>query len=198
MEPQLNGKVEACDALDADSISAGSPTYKMNITRQRVTAHRSIMLKLSKIIEILKLNSSVEFAHEASSILESISYSPPEGFAFHAERFVYLIPEILGEDVDKAETLWPDWKREMIRLWMMPTEQCFVELYFSLWIGKKVSKSAGKTSNIKPFKSKLLQNTVKGVTFHEEATKRKTTPVYGFTFEEDDSVVECWRCELVV
>ena len=53
---------------------------------------------------------------------------------------------------------------------------------YSLQIGKKGFKTSGK-----PFKSKQLVNTVKGVITH---------PILGipaFTFEEDDSFVECRR-----
>lgn len=54
-------------------------------------------------------------------------------------------------------------------------------------IGKKVEKNLSG----KPFKSGSKINTVKGVVKH---------PVLGipaFTFEEDDSYVECRRCQVV-
>lgn len=53
-----------------------------------------------------------------------------------------------------------------------------------LAVGTKVSKISGK-----PFKSGSKVNTIKGVTHH---------PVFhdkpAYSFEEDDSVVEAWRC----
>lgn len=53
------------------------------------------------------------------------------------------------------------------------------------WIGKKVFKTSGK-----PFKSQFKVNTVKGVTTNPH------TNFPAFTFEEDDSVVDAWKCEL--
>ena len=50
-------------------------------------------------------------------------------------------------------------------------------------IGFKVKKRSKK-----PFKSGKKINTVKSITVHAE------TSHLGFTFEDDDSVVECWRC----
>ncbi len=54
-------------------------------------------------------------------------------------------------------------------------------------IGLKVKKPSGK-----PFKSGSKENTIKGVVMHPVL---KNT--FAFTFEEDDSCVECRRCELV-
>ncbi len=51
------------------------------------------------------------------------------------------------------------------------------------FIGQKVTKSR------KPFKSGSKVNTVAGVVIHHP------TGLPGFTFVEDDSVVECWRCQ---
>jgi hypothetical protein len=54
-------------------------------------------------------------------------------------------------------------------------------------IGKKVTKLRdGK--NPKPFKSRLIVNTVKGIINHPILNRP------AFTFEEDDSFVECRRC----
>lgn len=50
-------------------------------------------------------------------------------------------------------------------------------------IGHQVYKRSNK-----PFKSGNKVNTVKSITVHTETAR------LGFTFEEDDSVVECWRC----
>jgi len=51
-------------------------------------------------------------------------------------------------------------------------------------VGKRVRKKSGK-----PFKSHLAANTVSGVAPHPQTGR------LGYTFREDDSVVECWRCE---
>jgi len=59
-----------------------------------------------------------------------------------------------------------------------------VDLYQHL-IGQLVKKRSNK-----PFKSGNKVNTVKGITTHNETMR------LGFTFEDDDSVVECWRCVL--
>ena len=58
--------------------------------------------------------------------------------------------------------------------------------YISL-IGKKVTKTSPK-----PFKSGKKVNTVKDIVPHPIMKDKM-----GFTFEEDDSIVECWRCKLV-
>jgi hypothetical protein len=54
------------------------------------------------------------------------------------------------------------------------------------WIGKQVVKNSGK-----PFKSGDTVNTVKGLTTNLQ------TGNSAFTFEEDESNVECWRCKLL-
>lgn len=54
------------------------------------------------------------------------------------------------------------------------------------WIGKKVTKTSPK-----PFKSGRKVNTVKGVVEHN------LMKVPAFTFQEDESVVECRRCIVV-
>lgn len=72
----------------------------------------------------------------------------------------------------------------------MPTEMDLVS--WSKMIGKTVSKrraSAGREP--KPFKSGFKVNTVKGLIFHPQLN------VPAFTFEEDDSYVECRKCILV-
>ena len=55
-------------------------------------------------------------------------------------------------------------------------------VYYS-YIGKQVAKKSKK-----PFKSGEKVNTVTGVTINEQ------TGNPAFTFEEDDSNVECFRC----
>ena len=57
-------------------------------------------------------------------------------------------------------------------------------------IGKRVSKGSitRKETNNKPFKSGLVINTVKGVITHP------TLDIPAYTFDEDDSYVECRRC----
>ena len=65
-------------------------------------------------------------------------------------------------------------------------------------IGKKVSKGSiteepkcKRANKFKPFKSGFKVNTVKGVITHPIIN------VPAYTFEEDDSYVECRRCKLV-
>lgn len=59
-------------------------------------------------------------------------------------------------------------------------------------IGKRVWKNPKTDSKFepKPFKSGLKINTVTGVVRHEQ------TGGWAFTFAEDDSKVECFRCSL--
>ena len=54
-------------------------------------------------------------------------------------------------------------------------------------VGSKSNKET-KETNIKPFKSGLMINTVKGIINHPQLN------VPAFTFVEDDSYVECRRC----
>lgn len=58
--------------------------------------------------------------------------------------------------------------------------------------GQKVWKNPKTTSKSepKPFKSGLKVNTVTGVVIHEQTGRP------GFTFAEDASVVECFRCSI--
>jgi hypothetical protein len=61
-------------------------------------------------------------------------------------------------------------------------------------IGKRVSKTAfkkKKDTQPKPFKSGFLINTVKGVINHP------TLNIPAYTFYEDESYVECRRCETI-
>lgn len=60
-------------------------------------------------------------------------------------------------------------------------------------IGKKVEKcSIGRQEeNGKPFKSGSITNTVKSIIIHP------ILEVFAYTFEEDDSYVECRRCKVV-
>jgi len=62
-------------------------------------------------------------------------------------------------------------------------------------IGKKTQKTtSGRTNNHrrgKPFKSGFMINTIKGIINHEQLN------VPAYTFEEDDSYVECKRCEII-
>lgn len=46
----------------------------------------------------------------------------------------------------------------------------------------------------KPFKSKSLTNTVWDVVLMTDLTEKLGKNVYGFSFMEDESIVECWRC----
>ena len=58
-------------------------------------------------------------------------------------------------------------------------------------IGKKVRKTSKRDNQPKPFKSTFLTNTVKGIIDHPQLH------IPAFTFEEDNSYVECRRCILV-
>lgn len=60
---------------------------------------------------------------------------------------------------------------------------------WATWIGKRVWKKTSNSSP-KPFKSGQQVNTVKGITKHDH------TDHFAFTFEEDVSKVECFRCRL--
>lgn len=55
--------------------------------------------------------------------------------------------------------------------------------HYKTMVGAVVHKNTNK-----PFKSRLRYNTVKGL------AKNEQTGIMGFLFEEDDSIVECWRC----
>jgi hypothetical protein len=68
-----------------------------------------------------------------------------------------------------------------------------MEVKYSQWIGKKVSKTnLRRDKNPKPFKSGLISNTVKNVTVNPNTGK------IAFSFEEDDSIVDCHICELSI
>lgn len=59
-------------------------------------------------------------------------------------------------------------------------------------IGKKVSKTTfAKGKSPKPFKSGFLINTVKDVVNHPQLN------IPAYTFIEDESYVECCRCEVI-
>ena len=71
----------------------------------------------------------------------------------------------------------------------------FTDAEQAVWptmIGKRVWKNPKTTSKFapKPFKSGQKINTVKAIVTHEQTGRP------GFTFEEDESVVECWRCSV--
>lgn len=53
-------------------------------------------------------------------------------------------------------------------------------------IGKTVFKKS-----LNPFKSGIKTATIKGFVINEQTQR------LAFTFEEDDSNVECWRCKLL-
>jgi hypothetical protein len=73
--------------------------------------------------------------------------------------------------------------------------RAFTEAEVQAWhgmVGQKVWKNPKTTSKFepKPFKSGFKINTVKAVVVHEQ-TQRP-----GFSFVEDESVVECFRCSI--
>lgn len=70
----------------------------------------------------------------------------------------------------------------------MSDEYDFSKLTDLSTIGKKVKKKSGK-----PFKSRLKENTVKGLIIHPHFTSR---PVIAYTFQEDDSFVSMEQCEV--
>jgi len=75
----------------------------------------------------------------------------------------------------------------------MSTTTVHPSVDYTLWVGKKVTKSGLRSNTTpKPFKSKLQANTVKEVTVSPYTGKP------GFLFEEDDSIVDCHVCKLVV
>ena len=67
--------------------------------------------------------------------------------------------------------------------------------FYEYFIGEKVAKEkikkGKKIFNRKPFKSTRLINTIKGVITHPELG------IPAYTFEEDDSYVECRRCKIL-
>jgi hypothetical protein len=69
--------------------------------------------------------------------------------------------------------------------------QAEIDKWFTM-IGQKVWKNPKTTTKFqpKPFKSGRKVNTIKSIVVHRQ------TGGWGFTFEEDDSVVECFRCSI--
>lgn len=71
----------------------------------------------------------------------------------------------------------------------------YPESFYENNIGEKVAKTnikKGKTIfNLKPFKSRNRVNTIKGVVIHPELG------IPAYTFEEDESYVECRRCKIL-
>lgn len=59
---------------------------------------------------------------------------------------------------------------------------------FQINIGKRTHKTSKNNSEPKPFKSGQKINTIKGVIEHP------ILKIPAYTFEEDDSYVECRRC----
>lgn len=60
--------------------------------------------------------------------------------------------------------------------------------FFKDWVGSKVYKH----TSLNPFRSGFLKNTVKSLTTNEH------TGLPAFTFEEDESTVDCWICKIVL
>jgi hypothetical protein len=87
-----------------------------------VTAHRSILLKLSRIITILETNAP-DFVPLTKSVLESVSYSSPEDFTHHLQDFMYGLPEILGADYGKPKEELTGWRSDLINIWVMDTDK---------------------------------------------------------------------------
>lgn len=70
-------------------------------------------------------------------------------------------------------------------------ERTFQKEINEQYIGCRVKKTSKAGTQPKPFKSQLLVNTVKGVINHPILN------IPAYTFEEDDSFVECRRCVVV-
>ena len=58
-------------------------------------------------------------------------------------------------------------------------------------VGKRTHKTSKNGTEPKPFKSGFKTNTIKGVVEHPQLK------VPAYTFEEDESYVECRRCIIV-
>lgn len=72
----------------------------------------------------------------------------------------------------------------------------FSSSFYENYIGQKVTKKSvsGKRKKLrqpKPFKSRSKVNTIKGVITHPELG------IPAYTFEEDESYVECRRCKIL-
>lgn len=73
----------------------------------------------------------------------------------------------------------------------MKDDKTYYDKKYWEWIGSKVSKIAVSPNKTpKPFKSGLRENTVKDIVINPN-TRR-----FAFTFEEDQSLVDCQICEL--
>ena len=107
---------------------------------------------------------------------------------------------VLGVDTEPAHysRLCPDiWIPERVTsvLLVGVSGHYSPESFYEYNIGEKVAKTnvkKGKTIfNRKTYKSGALINTIKGVTTHPELG------IPAYTFEEDDSYVECRRCKIL-
>lgn len=67
-----------------------------------------------------------------------------------------------------------------------------LDLLSEHWIGQKVDKVSGK-----PFKGKGHVNTIKSVLASNPRSKDQSNDKPAFTFEEDDSVVECLKVKMI-
>ena len=105
---------------------------------------------------------------------------------------------VLGVETEPAHysKLCPDiWIQEQISSILLVGFQGHYQptSFYENNIGEKVRKKGAKKKifNRKPFKSARLINTIKGVTTHPELQ------IPAYTFEEDDSYVECQRCKIL-
>ena len=64
-------------------------------------------------------------------------------------------------------------------------------LYYSSYVGFRCTKGHNEASEPKPFKSGYKVNTIKGVIDHPKLH------IPAYTFEEDESYVECRRCVIL-
>ena len=107
---------------------------------------------------------------------------------------------ILGVDIEPAHysRLCPDiWIADRVKAVLLVGFEGYYqpESFYENNIGEKVAKQnikkGVKIFNRKKFKSESLINTIKGVTTHPELG------IPAYTFEEDDSYVECRRCKIL-
>lgn len=108
--------------------------------------------------------------------------------------------KVRGVEVEEGHysKLCPDiWKPERITVILLEDHMgVWIPDTFLEWnIGEKVTKTKLKNKkkvfNKKKFKSRLYINTIKGVINHPILN------IPAYTFEEDDSYVECRRCTLI-
>jgi len=122
---------------------------------------------------------------------------------YHSGRLLHEANQrftVLGVETQAAHysRLCPDiWIPEQLTSVLLVGESGLYqpESFYENNIGEKVAKEGIKrrikTFNRKKFKSGALVNTIKGVIIHPEIN------IPAYTFEEDESYVECRRCKIL-